>query len=595
MNSLRILVLSNTRPSRSWRFALRLLREVPGAQICGIVQRPLAALPREQQVLARGSGNIPEPESGPLAKVRAWVQRAFESFANTVLWCVHGCPRSLNVRPGFRVDSLAKNCADSGWPFLETQNFEDSGVAHFANCVTPDLVVALGEASSLPHMVVPLARGWLRARSNDVVGRNSCGVTGLHIKIEHLSTDSGPSQDLTCLTLPRQSNETRLGFTLKADLIVDDLLTESAAAIQANGVANAAKTVMGFAQNILGPYLSQVGPSRSPVPAIARQWFRSVWSLTVETIVLCSPLIVARNWVRRLRGRYPVLILVHHLVSDRTHRMSISTEACWRQLLFLCTHYQIVSLAKAIELLNSSDTSQPTVALTFDDGYADNFVSLRAVAEEFGIPVALFITTAPVDLHQEFQHDVIKGQRGAFPMSWDQIQYWKQRGAEIGSHTRTHIRCRLADRAQLMQEIAGSKEDFKSRLGDDPRFFAFPFGTREDMPFEAIHVAESAYPHFLSAYGGENFPDAATGNSQLFRKNAYPEPWELELELQSVFDFVESAKRVLHLGHKESSSIVDRPSAIAEPSFEAAPKTEESANQFLPDPSHGIQRVIKNI
>lgn len=593
MNSLRILLLSNTRPSRSWRFALRLLREVPTAQICGIVQRPLSALPREQQVLARASGNIQQCSSRVVARAYASVQRCLESLANTVLWCVHGCPPSLNVRPDFSVESLAENCADSGWPFLEAQNLDDSGVAHFANCVNPDLVVALGESPSLPQVAVPPVRGWIRARSNDVVGRSPCGATGLHVKIEHLSTDSGPAQDLTSLTLPRQSHDTRVGFALKSDLIVDDLLTESVAAIQAGAGAQAAKSVTAFVHNILSPYLLQVGPSRSPAPAISRRWFRSVWSLTLETIVLCSPFIVARNWLRRLRGRFPVLILVHHLVSDRTHRMSISTEGFWRQLLFLYRHYRIVSLKQATELLNSGDVSCPTVALTFDDGYADNFVSLRAVAEELGVPVALFITTVPVDLHHEFQHDITKGQRGAFPMSWEQIRYWKQRGAEIGSHTRTHIRCRLADRAQLTEEIAGSKGEFKSRLGEDPRFFAFPFGTREDMPAEAVHIAEGAYPHFLSAYGGENFPDPA-GNSHLFRKNAYPEPWELELELQSVFDFVESIKRMLHLWPKESPQTLSRPSAALEPSLQGTLELEQSTNQFLADASPAIPHVIKN-
>jgi peptidoglycan/xylan/chitin deacetylase (PgdA/CDA1 family) len=500
----------------------------------------------------------------------------------------------LNVRPEFTVESLAEKCAGSGWPFLEAQNLDDSGVAHFANCVNPDLVVALGEASSLPQIAVPPTRGWIRARSNDVVGRNSCGDTGLHIKIEHLSSDVGPSQDLTCLTLARQSNDTRVGFALKSNLIIDDLLTESAVAIQAGTAAQAAKSVTAFVHNILSPYLSQVGPSRPSATAISRRWFRSVWSLMVETIVLCSPFIVARNWLRRLRRRFPVLILVHHLVSDRTHRMSISTEGFWRQLLFLQRHYRIVSLTEATEILNSGGVSRPTAALTFDDGYADNFVSLRAVAEEFGVPVTLFITTVPVDLHQEFQHDVTKGLRGAFPMSWEQIRYWKQRGAEIGSHTRTHIRCRLADRAQLMQEIAGSKDEFKSRLGEDPRFFAFPFGTREDMPTEAIHIAEGAYPHFLSAYGGENFPDPGSGNAHLFRKNAYPEPWELELELQSVFDFVEVVKRMLQLGRRESPQSLSRPTTALEPSLETTLKLEQSTNQFLAEPSPAIQRVIKN-
>lgn len=542
LSKVRVLILSNTRPSRSWRFAGRIAREIAGVEICGIVQRPLSQLSTEQAAIAEARPQIPEPVSGPLSRLRTLAHQVLDVFVHFVLWFVHGCPAALDVRPVFTGQSLAEKCAESGWPFLEIANLEDSGVSHFIDCVRPDLIVALGEAPSFPAAGLQPVSGWLRARSNEIVGGNSSGATGLHIRIEHLSTASGAAQDLTSLTLPRQLHDARLGFTLKSDLVTDDLLAESVAGLLAGGAAIATRRVTQWVQETLSPYLCQVGPSRGTPSTPLRRWYRSAWTLALETTVLCSPFIMGRNWLRRFRSRYPVLILVHHLVSDRSHRMSISTESFWRQVLFLRRHYRLVSLSNASELLESGGAPAPTVSLTFDDGYADNFVSLRAVANELDVPVCLFVTSQPVHLRQEFQHDVTKGVRGAFAMAWTQIRYWRDRGAEIGSHTRTHIRCRLGDRAALHREIAGSKADFIENLGEAPRFFAFPYGTRADMPNEAMSIAASAYPHFLSAYGGENFPEDS-GNTHLFRKNAYPEPWELELELQSVFDFAERAKR----------------------------------------------------
>lgn len=542
MNKFRVLLLSNTRPSRSFRFALRIVRQIPGSEICGIVQRPSFKLPIEQQVLAEPEGDL----SGELPRLASLIGRSaracFERLIHMMLWCVHGFPKGLNAPSAFTMQTLAEKCAEAGWPLLEAVNVDEPRVAHFVDCMSPDLVISLGETSSLPEANVSPSRGWLRARSNDVVGREPSGITGLHIRIEYLPKASAPSQELTSVTLPRQVRDTRIGFALKSDLVTDDLLAQSAVAIRSGCLSEAAKSVTAWAHEVLFPYLSQVGPSRPAAPATVR-WYRSVWSLTIETVVLCSPVVVARNWFRRLRHRHPVLILVHHLVSDRTHRMSISTEAFWRQLLFLRRHYRIVPLSQVVELLDHGNVSIPTVALTFDDGYADNFVSLRAVAEELDVPVALFITTQPVELHCEFHHDVIKGLRGAFPMNWAQIRYWKERGAEIGSHTRTHVRCGVSDRALLHDEIAGSKADFETHLGETPRFFAFPFGTPGDISAEAMNIAAHAYPYFLSACGGENFPEKSGNNSHLLRKNAYPEPWELELELQSVFDFVQAAKR----------------------------------------------------
>src|SRR5260370_31252043 len=117
----------------------------------------------------------------------------------------------------------------------------------------------------------------------------------------------------------------------------------------------------------------------------------------MELFFLRSPVCEARHGPRRWHGRYPVLILTHHLVTDRIHRMGISTETFWRQVRFLQRHYRIVDLSQGIELLHSGEAEVPCVALTFDDGYGDNFVSLRAVAEETGIPVALFLATQPVE------------------------------------------------------------------------------------------------------------------------------------------------------------------------------------------------------
>jgi peptidoglycan/xylan/chitin deacetylase (PgdA/CDA1 family) len=230
----------------------------------------------------------------------------------------------------------------------------------------------------------------------------------------------------------------------------------------------------------------------------------------------------------------------------------------------------------------------PTVSLTFDDGYADNFVSLRAVADELDIPVSMFITTKPVELRTEFQHDLIKGDHGTFAMTWDQIRYWQARGAEFGSHTRTHIRCGFVDRSVLRDEIIGSRDDFERNLGAAPAFFAFPYGDRANMPLEAMALAASAYPHFLSSYGGENFPDAPQGNAHLVRKKSYAEPWELELELQSVFDFVDTTKRALHVRNIKASRIFDAQAPAINVSLDQA-----HSNQLVAEPSQGIQRLVK--
>src|SRR2546429_9300383 len=133
---------------------------------------------------------------------------------------------------------------------------------------------------------------------------------------------------------------------------------------------------------------------------------RPAWKLCLDTLLLLSPRILVKNWHRRMSAQYPLLVLAHHLVADRPHRMGVSTETLWRQVLFLGKHYRIVGLSEGAGLLRSGQISAPTVVLTFDDGYADNFLNLRAVTNEIGISPTLFVTTDPVEAHREFAHDL---------------------------------------------------------------------------------------------------------------------------------------------------------------------------------------------
>jgi peptidoglycan/xylan/chitin deacetylase (PgdA/CDA1 family) len=356
-----------------------------------------------------------------------------------------------------------------------------------------------------------------------------------------------------------------LGLTLKNDLIADDLLVEAAKTLRRERTMEGSEEVIRWVNQVYSPYLAQFEGRlfQSAQGAPGRQRYRSIWKLCLDTLLLCSPLFVARNWYRRCRGRYPVLVLTHHLISDRPHRMGISTESFWRQVRFLQRHYRIVSLSHAVELLRSGSVTAPTVVLTFDDGYRDNFVNLRAIADEAEIPVSLFITTKPVDAQTEFQHDLANGSTGHLPLTWSQILYWAPRGAEFGSHTQTHVDCAFVDRTTLEREIGGSRDDMEARLGAPVRFFAFPFGKRENLSAQAIEIAASTYPYFVSGLDGENLPSKTINLPHLFRKNLYPNRWELELELQSVFQRVDRWKGLFNLRPRAESLQFKRQTASA--------------------------------
>jgi len=554
MSPFRILVFSNVRPSRAWRIANRLTREVPGAEICGIVQRPLQQLPLAQQLII--NGGAPSSFFSPRVfwNAKVWFHSLVERLAHLALWWVHGCPPHRNDVRKFTIEALAEECARAGWPFLLAPDVNDADVLDCVRQQSVDLAVVLGEPPLGRELLLIPRRGAIQASQSE-----EAKPKGLHIRVEHLARDVGTPFAIASLTIPPQFYDGLLALTLKADLITDDLLVQTAKNLRVGDTTQASKQTTDWMHRILSPYLTQFehASGNGVQGEHIRQRCRPTWKLLLETLLLCSPLVVARNWCRRWRGRYPLLILTHHLVTDRVHRMGISTEMFWHQVRFLLRHYRIVGLSEGIELLRSGEMRVPCVALTFDDGYGDNFVSLRAVAEETAIPVALFLPTQPIENHREFQHDLVRGISGFFPLTWEQIRYWNLRGGEFGSHTHSHFDCGYADRSRLEAEIIGSKNILETHLTKPVRFFAFPFGGRRNISSEAMQLAVFTYPHVLSDFGGENLPGIGRSNGHLFRKNFYSNLWELELELQSVFDLV-AATQKLSLGRANSSRSSNR-------------------------------------
>ncbi len=541
MTRLRILVFSATRPARAWRIAERISSEMPDAEICGLVQQPLERLPWLQRQIAAGDIDWIEPSARALAKASRWLRKALAEILHWVLWFVHGCPPRVHAKAEFTANNLAERCRQSRWRFLLAARLGGEEVAQFARLQYADLILVLGQPGLSRDLLDAPSKGMARVLVSD----DSDHTTGLlpegtEFTVEYFARGSDRACLLASLSLPSKTHDGRLGRTLKSDLIADDLLLQAAKSLGRGSEAQASKEVKEWIQRVLFPYLDQF-EARSRNSSASPLRYRSILGLCLQSL-LSSPWVMSRNWYRRLQSRYPVTILAHHLVSECPHRMGISTEDFWRLIHFLQRHYRIVSLFDADRSLRSGSVSAPTVVLTFDDGYCDNFIALRAVAEETGAPVVMFLATQPIEARQEFDHDLAAGTRGFFPLTWDQIEDWSRRGVEFGSHTRTHFDCGSSDRSRLEQEITSSRTDLESRLGRPSRFFAFPFGKRENMSAEAMQIAASTYSIFLSSFGGENLPQKGTGRQHLLRKGFYSDPWELELEIQSVFDLVQRSK-----------------------------------------------------
>jgi peptidoglycan/xylan/chitin deacetylase (PgdA/CDA1 family) len=104
---------------------------------------------------------------------------------------------------------------------------------------------------------------------------------------------------------------------------------------------------------------------------------------------------------RRLPRRRPrALVLVYHRIGDPgldPWHLTVDSETFARQMEVLARDWSPVSLDELVEGLAGRRLPKRAVAVTFDDGYADNLEVAAPILLEYGIPATLFVAASLVD------------------------------------------------------------------------------------------------------------------------------------------------------------------------------------------------------
>ncbi len=129
--------------------------------------------------------------------------------------------------------------------------------------------------------------------------------------------------------------------------------------------------------------------------------------------------------------------------------------------------YRMVSLDTLVDEIHHHGVEPPkTVAVTFDDGWLNNFTHAFPILQAHAVPATFFCTT---DHLQTGAPDPNK-------MTPAQLRALIAAGMTIGGHTRTHPDLTRLPLEQARAEIAGCKQDLEQALGVGIRFFAYPGG-----------------------------------------------------------------------------------------------------------------------
>lgn len=212
-----------------------------------------------------------------------------------------------------------------------------------------------------------------------------------------------------------------------------------------------------------------------------------------------------------LARRQPLVVLYHgvttneHPEGSENYRWKhIPLTAFREQIDWLAQHFHIVSLAK-IERLVREDAppKEPLCAITFDDGYRNNFINAFPVLREKKVPATFFVTTGFVDTKSPLWPDrlefaINKTQSASLAVTWPE----GEKGYECATTAQkiaadAEIRGRLkrvseeARDAILSSIIVQTKADLAPVLSEHPDYA--PLSWQEIREMSAAGMAIGAH------------------------------------------------------------------------------------------------------
>ena len=278
---------------------------------------------------------------------------------------------------------------------------------------------------------------------------------------------------------------------------------------------------------------------------------------------------------------HPIILCAHRVISgEDTFFPGILQERFAADVAYLTRHHRVLPLGEVVEaVLNERPLPRGTVAITFDDGFADNFHLAYPILQRDAVPATIFLVFESVETGripwpervayllqgtqrtrleislpesrvfslssqaeriealtilqtllktcatavrrravEELEERLSVEPDQAMMLTWDQCRCMAQTGIGFGSHTLTHPILARTETAEVKHEIATSKALIESQLGRRVDYFAYP---DDNVCRTALDAVEAA--GFEAAFAGAHH----VGQTPVDRLTVGRLPWDL--------------------------------------------------------------------
>lgn len=279
-----------------------------------------------------------------------------------------------------------------------------------------------------------------------------------------------------------------------------------------------------------------------------------------------------------------LFILIYHRVLDEPDFMrsgEVDKKVFSWQMQLLQKYFNVLQLADALEKMGNNTLPPRAVCITFDDGYADNYLNALPILKQNQLPATFFIASGylnggrmwndtiieTIRRYRKEQLNLEKIQLGIYKTTTEaekeqaanqiilkikylgpeiraeytnyiasftenlpdnlmlnnqQLLQLERSGMEIGGHTVTHPIMSKTPAKQLIKEIRNNKQTLESLINKPLRFFAYPNGkpSEDYLPSQVRLIMDNGYQAAVSTQWG-----VSNNESDLFQLPRFT-PWD---------------------------------------------------------------------
>lgn len=186
---------------------------------------------------------------------------------------------------------------------------------------------------------------------------------------------------------------------------------------------------------------------------------------SIVVVLALSVVVLAKNV-------YVIPVAMYHSIdkNDADTKLAVKPESFARQMAFLRkNNYNVVGLGKIARYIEKKEKLPPrTVAITFDDGFKNNYTDAFPALKKYNIPATIFVIVDKI------------GAPGY--LDWKELKEMSDSGiVTIGSHTVSHRFLTSLDSEGLKRELEGSKDVLERGLGKKVEYLCYPMGRHSDL------------------------------------------------------------------------------------------------------------------